>query len=212
MRIFILLLLMLFSGFSTTLKASTFLHYETGFSSEKIVKKSSSDAQKTKTSTNKKHTKKREEKRTTKENAKEEKKIAKNQRKELRKALWKSIKEQGKLRKENRKNGNKDANKKIHWAAYLAFFGALAALLIFVGAIAFGTMFVIFEYLASIALLLLPISIISGIIGVSVALNDDNQKFDKSYTLLLAILGGGLALLMLLSIILIILALSTAFG
>ena len=58
----------------------------------------------------------------------------------------------------------------------------------------------------------MPISIISGIIGVSVALNDDNEKYDKAYTLLFSILGGVLAVLMLLSIILLILALSAAFG
>lgn len=152
---------------------------------------------------------------TAKETSKEQRKIKKQQRKEFRKAIWKNFKEQRKInkkiRKENRKKGIKDSPRKIHWAAYLAIFGAVLALGIFVAAIAIGAMYAIFSYLLPLAFLLLPISIISAIIGVGVALNDDNEKFDKTYTLVLALVGGTLSLLMLLFIILLLLALSAAF-
>jgi hypothetical protein len=149
----------------------------------------------------------------TQKTAKEKRKIEIQVRKEFRKAIWKYIIEQRKVnkkvRKENRKKGIK--NQRIHWAAYLAIFGALIALGIFIAAIAIGSIYVSFSYLLPLALLLLPVSIISGIIGVSVVANDDNEKYDKTTTMVLSLVGGILSLVTLLFIILLLLALSASF-
>ncbi len=213
MRTFILIsLLSLLISLSSNSNAHS-LEYSVEFSSEEsssktiTTKKSSSSVIPKKSIEQAKQKTKKE----SREEKKEQKKISKQQRKEFKKTLWKTIKEQQKINKENRKNGTKEPRKKIHWAAYVAFFGALLALGIFVAAIAIGSMYAIFSYLLPFALLLLPVSIISGIIGVSVAMNDNNEKFDKTYTLVLALVGGLLSFLTLLFIIMLILALSAAF-
>lgn len=217
MRNFIILLfLSVFINLSSVLKAHNVLNYSllSEESSKITISKKNNSTTHSDTDIKPKNIAPKKQK-TARETTKEQRKIKRQQRKELRKTIWKSLKKQRKInkeiRKENRKKGIKDSTRNIHWAAYVAFFGAILALGIFVGAIAVGTMYAIFSYLLSLAILLLPVSIISGIIGVSVALNDDNEKFDKTYTLALALVGGILSLLMLLFIILLILALSAAF-
>jgi hypothetical protein len=206
-----LIFLFIFISLSSALKATTLLNFSSEESSKiTIAKKSNSSTNSTLTS---------EEDINLKSAApttqKTDKKINKEERTEFRKAIWKSIKEQRKVnkkvRKENRKNGIKNPNQKIHWAAYVAIFAAFIALGIIIAVLFLGATYTIFNILGPIALLLLPISIISGIIGVSVVLNDNNEKFDKAYTLILSLVGGIFSLLLLLFIISLILALATAF-
>lgn len=131
--------------------------------------------------------------------SKKDKQISKQKRKEFRRAIWKNL-------KESRKNGIKDANPKIHWAAYLSFFGALVAITTIVAGLILK--YAIFNVLFPVAIVLLIVSLIASIIGISVVASKEMTLYHKSKTITLSLIGGILALLSLLFIGFIIVALS----
>ncbi|AFM04068.1 hypothetical protein Fleli_1658 [Bernardetia litoralis DSM 6794] len=190
---------------------NSFFEFSSEESSKKIntVKKSSFETHSNSYS-NSKEEKPKSIEPTKQKTAKEQRKIAKQERKEFRKAIWKSIKEQRKInkqiKKKNRKNGIKKSSKKTHWAAYLSFFSTLTALGII--ALAIILKYAIFNVLVPLAIILLIVSVIASIIGISAVSSKEITLYHKSHTITLALIGGIIAFLSLLFIGFIIIALS----
>jgi len=194
-----LFILTLFLSLSNNVNAHNSLTYSITFSSEESSKSIIST----------KETKPKSIEPTKQTTIKEQRKIAKQNRKEFRKNIWESLKQNRKINKENRKNRIKDANPKIHWAAYVSFFGALVAIGIIAAAIILNSAtYAIFSFLIPLALGLLVLSVITSIIGISAVASDDITLYHKSKTITLALIGGIISLLSLLFIGFVILAVS----